>query len=391
MLWTPRSAISTCGKSEGCLMLRFIRPILPPPEEWAPHLEETYARRHFTNFGPAVTRLEQSLAATYGAGREVILASSATTGIAASLLAFGVRGRVALPAFTFPATASAILQANCTPVFCDVRADTWELDETGVGRAHREAPLSAVVAVRAFGLCRDMTPLANQTRCWGIPLIIDAAAALGGQLLSGEYVGCQGDAEVFSLHATKAFGVGEGGAIFAPPDRMAAIRRACNFGLEGGDVACPGLNAKMSDFHAAIGLALLPHFPAHVARRRSVANAYRRLIADLGGTTASPDSGWPVWQTFPVLLPSSFDAQQFVADAADNGVELRRYYHPALPETKWLRSRCPPVSTDLSRRMVCLPVYSDMTREELMRVSGVVRKSWRQQSRQAAPSFARAG
>lgn len=364
------------------MMLRFIRPVLPPPEEWLPHLRESYARRHFTNTGPAVTRLEQSLAATYGNGRAVVLTANATAGLSTALLALGVSGRVALPAFTFPATASAILQASCVPVFCDVRPDTWELDPAGVARAHATAPLAAIVAVRAFGLCRDMTPLAELAQGWRIPLVIDAAAALGGRMVGGDFAGGQGDVEVFSLHATKSFGVGEGGAIFASSQLVPALRRAANFGLEAGDVTAPGLNAKMSDFHAAIGLALLPHFPAHVARRRTVAKEYRRLAAMIPGSRIAIDPGWPVWQTYPLLLPASIDAGCFVAAAAEAGVELRRYYHPALPDTRWGRNSRyanAPASTQLATHMVCLPVYSDMSREETALVCSAVQHAARQQ------------
>jgi len=375
-------------------MLRFIRPVLPPTEEWLPHLDESYVKRHFTNFGPAVTRLEQALAAEYACGRSVVLTANATAGLTAALLALGVHGRVALPAFTFPATASAILQAGCTPVFCDVRLDTWELNLNEVARAHAQAPLAGVVAVRAFGLCRDFSPLHDLARRLQIPMIVDAAAALGGRLDRGEFAGGQGDAEVFSLHATKAFGIGEGGAVFAPPELVPAIRRASNFGLQDGDVTGPGFNGKLSDFHAAIGLALLPHFPSHIARRRSVAKSYRQLVNELSSVScAHVEAGRPVWQTFPMLLPPLFDAQQFVADAAASGVELRRYYHPALPDTAWLRGRSPvcPASSELARRMVCLPVYSDMTREETGLVCDAVRHAWARQATTTVVTTSRAG
>jgi dTDP-4-amino-4,6-dideoxygalactose transaminase len=190
-------------------MLPFIRPTIPPPDAWLPYLQEAYQQRRFANFGPLATRLEHALTDKYGNGqREAVLVASGTAGLTAALLALNVRGKVVMPAFTFPATAHAALCAGCQPLLCDVSPQTWELDPGALSRLLQRETVGAVIHVRAFGFCRDLNEIEDVVRPFGVPLLVDAAAALGGQTAQGAYVGCQGDLEVFSLHATKVFEIG---------------------------------------------------------------------------------------------------------------------------------------------------------------------------------------
>src|SRR5262249_26192399 len=167
----------------------------------------------------------------------------------------------------------------------------------------------------------------------GVPLVVDAAAALGGRLPDGRWAGLQGDLEVFSLHATKVFGVGEGGVILAPPDRVPALRRALNFGLGDGDVAGPGLNGNMSEFHGAVGLAVLRHIERFIARREAVARRYRAALGTPAGVGGPRAVGTPPWQTFPLLAPPGVDAAGVVARARAAGGGVRRRLWAAAPHT----------------------------------------------------------
>jgi dTDP-4-amino-4,6-dideoxygalactose transaminase len=356
-------------------MLRFIRPTIPEPREWLPFLADSYRQRLYSNFGPAATRLEEALAEKYGGGRRALLTANATAGLTVALQAFRVRGSVVVPAFTFPATAQAVLQAGCRPLFCDVSPRTWELDLDALAALLRgRNPIGAVIHVRSFGFCRDLGPLENLLRGRGIPLIIDAAAALGGRLDDGRWCGGQGDVEVFSLHATKVFGIGEGGVIFAPPEREAELRCVLNFGLQCRDIVLPGMNGKLSDFHAAVGLAVLARIDAFIERRTHIARRYARTFHHTAMLQLPPAAGAPSWQTFPLrLLDGSADA--LALRAYEKGVELRRYYAPALTDsTLFAGAASGRVETAraLVRGMICLPIYSDMTDPEAGQVIDVV-------------------
>lgn len=350
-------------------MIRFIRPTVPEPDAWLPHLRSSYEQRIFANSGPAAVRFEAALADRYaGTDREVILVANCTCGIAVALLAAGASGRVIVPAFSFAATAQAVLQSGCLPVFCDVSRETWEMDPEALEDVLSRYRASAVVHVRAFGFCRDLEAIEAVAERHGARLIVDGAAALGGRLENGAFAGQQGEAEVFSMHVTKVFGIGEGGVVFASRRHATRLRQACNFGLAQGDVVMRGLNAKLSDFHAAIGLALLDRIDGYIDRRRAVADRYGGALAACDWATRPMNIGAPPMQMYPLLVASERHAEALVERSLQRGVELRRYYRPALHQASafstYERGRLE-VAADLASRTVCLPVYSDMSDAEI--------------------------
>ena len=341
----------------------FQRPELPPLEAWAPSLGAAYATHRFSNHGQLALQLEDRLSERIG--RHIVLAANGTAAITAALLALGRRGGVILPSFTYPATLGAVLQSGLEPVLADVNPQTWELDVATVAAAANAygQPLAAVLGVRTFGLCRDWTDVQTWCESQGVPLILDSAAALGGRLPDGSPVGRQGRMETFSLHATKVFAVGEGGAIACEPQDIDVLRRVMNFGLEDGQLRGWGFNGKMSEFTAAIGLAQNVVFDAHLQGRRAAALAYAKMLS-----VEAPDwhlaytPGDPPWQAYPVLAPTSEMAVSFGLLAAQRGLQTRRYYRPALHTTpdiaRYARGKNIRTSEDLSDRMVCLPMYS---------------------------------
>jgi dTDP-4-amino-4,6-dideoxygalactose transaminase len=348
--------------------LRFVRPLVPGPEKWAPFLVPAYTSRWFSNHGPVVQRFERELLERCAVpNREVAVVSSATSGLVASLIALGIQGPVAVPAFTFPATAHAVRLAGCTPVFCDIDPDTWELDPRAAAEAVEAAGCVAIIHVRAFGLCRDLSEVEALAGQLGVPLIVDSAAAFGGHTESGPALGAGGAAEVFSFHATKPFGIGEGGAVFAPPSIAQGIREAINFDLVQGEPRGRGLNAKMSEFTAAIGLAMLADFDAVLATRRE---ACARLIeiAEQDDRTEPPArAGQPPWQCFPIKVAEARICKEMLDGLADRGVEARILYRPALHRTSAFEQHADrplPITDDLTGRILCLPVYADLSARE---------------------------
>ena len=353
---------------EGQFRYRFTRPALPRPEEWLPHLTQAYQQRRFSNNGPVLRRFARALAGHVGNDeREVALVSNATAGIAATLMALGVEGPVAMPAFTFAATAHAAILAGCTPVFCDVDESTWELDPAATARAVEAHGCKAILHVRSLGLCRDLEPLEAVAREAGVPLVVDSAAAFGGRDDGGSPVGGAGDAEIFSFHATKVFAIGEGGAVIAPPHIARKVRRVINFAFAGDNVVGRGLNAKMSEFPAAVGLAMLERVDEHV-EARAAAVARLAETARLAGATTPTNAGRPPWQCLPVLVATEEQREAVVGTLQGRGIEARRYYSPALHRMRAFArfaTQSLPVTDAMSARMVCFPVYSDITATEV--------------------------
>jgi dTDP-4-amino-4,6-dideoxygalactose transaminase len=362
--------------------LRFplIRPVIPRPDAWLPYLQPAYDRRYFTNFGPAERLLSQRIAERFCApGGEAVLASSATVALTATLMALGARGRVAIPAFTFPATLHAVLAAGCRPVLLDVDPVTWELSPAIVRQALADGPLAAIMPVRAFGFMRDHGEMIALARAAGIPIVFDSAAALGHVRLPIGGSDDAGYSEVFSLHATKSFAIGEGGAILCAPVLAAQLRRTLNFGLNEDRSFGDGINGKMAEVQAAVGNAALDMLDGLLARRLQVVEAYVEMFRPYNSLTLPVETTGCPWSVFPLLLPDGSDTVAVVEEAASRGLQLRRYYFPSLSqgyrgkENGDMGAGSLVVSEALSRRMLCFPVYADMTQDEIDEIQGVVK------------------
>lgn len=352
----------------------FIRPDIPPIAEWAPILEEAYRAGRFSNFGPLATRLEVVLASEWGDAETVCVAmSSGTAAIAAPLIAGGVTGRVILPAFTFPATLAAIRMAGAEPFLVDVSRDDWRMPAELLERALAVVGGQSAVVLCPFGLRSDFRAHADIVAARGGLLVIDNAAGLGVMPRPAEAVPhCF---QACSLHATKPFAVGEGGVVFAHRSRDEALRRAVNFGLTPGspsDLRGWGINGKLSELHAAVGLAAACRLPTRLPTRRGLAARYAATAASFERVVVCSDPSAGTWQFFPVLLPDADSASRFIEAAAGRGMETRRYYVPALSTLPDVDRLGPcPVAEDLASRMCCAPIYADASAVEVEELDGI--------------------
>jgi dTDP-4-amino-4,6-dideoxygalactose transaminase len=354
---------------------RLVVPDLPAPSEYLPLLEEIFASGWYSNFGPLVRRFESLLLDAIGAPEEsCVTCCNATAGLSAALLASGRIGQVLLPAFTFPASLSAVRAAGMTEIVVDVDVDDWALGGDLLDRALAGTGASVVMLVAPFGMRRNLEAELAICRKRGAAVVVDSAASLGGPRLAsdlGEDV-----FEVFSMHATKPFAVGEGGAIFAHRRHDSALHSALNFALnsytEPGGPSW-GFNGKMSEFHAAIGIVQLSRIGEIVSRRQAFATIYRDRLAQYPEIVCPKDMCCAPWQCFPVLLPSPAAADRLVRSAAAAGVEIRRYYSPSL--SRWPNARCfeaCPVAEDLSGRVCALPVRALGSGSEAEQITNLV-------------------
>jgi dTDP-4-amino-4,6-dideoxygalactose transaminase len=338
---------------------RSVVPDLPPPRAYLPHLEAAHAAGWFTNFGPLARRLEAAMADAYGAPGEIcISACNATAGLSATLLASGRTGPVLMPAFTFPASAGAVRAAGREVLVMDVSPESWAIDPAELDRILRSVRVGAVMLVSPFGLRIDFSEQISICRRHGAAIVIDSAAGLG--IARADRPAEPDLWEVYSMHATKPFGVGEGGVIFAHPGTEEAVRAALSFSLHAfrrADLPAWGFNGKMSEFHAAIGLAQLERFSGRLAGRQAFAARYIEEIRQLEGAAIVGDAAASPWQVFPVLLPDAAVRDRLIALAAAEGLEIRCYYHPSLsrwPELGHAGSCA--ISESLAERMAVLPV-----------------------------------
>jgi dTDP-4-amino-4,6-dideoxygalactose transaminase len=247
---------------------RFVVPCMPDVSAYAPYLDEAHAAGVFSNFGPLAVRFEAAVLARYGGASEAaVTAANATVGLSAALIAAGVRGPVLVPGFTFPASLGAVRAANLEPVVVDVDAVTWatsaDLIEQALDRpagcrdscrtgCEGGCRADAVMLVAPFGMRTDFSEAIRVCRARGLTVVIDNAAGLG--IARQPLCGDPGVYEVFSLHATKTFAVGEGGVVVCHASKDAAVRGALNFALKTNgapDGPFWGFNGKLSELHAA--------------------------------------------------------------------------------------------------------------------------------------------
>lgn len=352
---------------------RAVLPELPSPEAWLPYLEQSYAERWFTNFGPANAQFEARLLELFGRpGEAVVTVSNATSGLSACLIAEAVSGPVLCPAFTFQATAAAILGANCSPLIVDVDPVSGVVAPDILERGLRESGAKAAIVLAPYGLQTDFSSHEDICRRMGRLLLIDNAAGLGISRMGQSYSGASGNVrEVFSLHATKPFGIGEGGAVFLPSEKAAQLRSATNFALKGhgatGHPAAPfwGVNAKLSEVHAAIGLAVADTVVERIAGRQAMAQRWSDCLAGSSAMTFCTEPAKATWQVFPVLLQSDAHVIAATEAAAARGIELRRYYAPSLGECIGMPrlSQCPNAQ-NLAQRALALPMRSALPVDE---------------------------
>lgn len=349
----------------------FVRPDVPEPEAWLEVLKGAYERRHFTNFGLIEQALTAAFESDFGSdGERAVVCANATAGITASLIALGVTGKVLAPAFTFPATLSAILAARCEPVLCDVDPATGEMDLASARTAFEAYRCRAVVPVRAYGFIRDMRPVVALADEFDACTVIDAAAALGAPRI---YHGPR-TVEVFSLHATKSFGIGEGGVAFAAPDVAEAIKRTINFGLHPDRSFDFGINAKMTEMQAAVATAVLPRLNSILQGRAAMAARYRAFFARYPGIRVLAPENAPVWTNFPIVMPPGVDCAKLEADSAREGLQLRRYYFPSLGAgfRGDLAGVATPNAEKLSTSTICVPLYSHIDGNEFDEITGIL-------------------
>jgi len=304
----------------------YLRPILPEPETWVPLLQTSYAQRYFSNFGPITTRLEGRMTENYlMEGYKSTLVTSNTIGIQATLNALEVYGRyVILPDFTFSGTLQAVIAAGGKPIICDVLKETSELDVQSVEAAlEKFDDVAAVIHVRCYGFVNDITPLKKLCNAQDIPLVVDAAAALS-KPSDHKFGSKYGEIEIFSLHATKVFAIGEGGLSI-----YERIRRSVNFGFQSDRTFHDGTNAKMDEFRAAIGFGTLDIIEGIVENRQKHAAHYLELFSGHDFVKLFDMPKKASWSCFPILIPNS-NREKCITVFADQGVEVKKYYWPSL-------------------------------------------------------------
>lgn len=352
--------------------LGIVSPRLPALEKIQEPLQAALRSGQLTNHALHVPLFEKALSDRLQMPN-VIAVGNATLGLILALEALKRDGEVILPSFTYCATAHALYWSRHKPVFVDILPDTFTIDPAAV-EAAITSNTAAIMAVHIYGHPCEIESLEEIAKWHGLPLIFDSAHAFGS-LYQDKPVGQFGNAEVFSFHATKVFPVGEGGCITTHNQDLADyLKLSRKFGDPGDEnTLLPGMNAKMQEFNAIIGLEMLKVLDEHIANRHRYAAYMIERLGHLPGIsfqTIKPDV-YTNYQNFVISVDEAgFGLSRdmlFDALVAEN-IVARKYFYPPL---HWhdayidYRSMSLPVTERVASRVLCLPFYSEMTQEML--------------------------
>ena len=356
-----------------------IRPSLPPIGEYRAMLSQLWSTGIVTNGGPYVSELEHQLE-RYLPARNVVAVTNGTAALQLALRAVGgSKGEVITTPFTFAATTTALIWQGFTPRFVDIDRETFVLDPTIVAdRIDRS--VVGVLPVQVFGNpsgSRELAAVAKERSRW---VIFDSAHSFGVRLASGSLFDL-GDASTLSFHATKSFHTFEGGAVATSDRRLARrVSRLRNFGFDAaGDVDEPGINAKMTEPHAAMGLANLRYVDRWIRTRGERAQLYRDLLAPLSRVEFQQvEAARYNYVYMPILLPTRRLRDRVYQHLFRNGIRSRPYYFLLTSRfaflSKSLRKNCP-VALDISNRVLCLPLYDRLTPRQVRQIVSRVREA----------------
>jgi dTDP-4-amino-4,6-dideoxygalactose transaminase len=354
------------------------RPHLPEKSRYLGYISRCYENCQLTNNGPLVQELKARLEDYLGV-QNLLLVANGTLALQIAYKALGVTGKAITTPFTFVATSSSLKWEGIEPVFADIDGETLDLSPEKT-REVLDPEVTALVPVHVYGNPCDVEAFDKIAREHDLKVIYDAAHAFGVRL-NGKSVLQWGDAATLSFHATKVFHTVEGGAIvFKKKEDYERACRLINFGYEEGEVVDEGINAKMSEFHAAMGLSMLDEIETVLAKRGEVHYRYYEILKDHFEMPLWKEGATRNYAYFPVLFPSEdalLKTQQRLNEA---GIFPRRYFYPSLDALGYGKpGEKSPISRDRARRVLCLPMYPALplgVQDRIISIMISSQKSW---------------
>ncbi len=345
------------------------KPFLPPREEYKALIDGAWERNWLTNNGPLVQRLEKALEG-YLQVPHLHYVSSGTMALQIAIKALGLEGDIITTPFSYVATTSSIVWEGCKPVFVDIDPDTLNINPALIEDAITEST-SAILATHVFGNPCDIETIGKIARRYDLKVIYDAAHCFG-TTYKGQSVYHYGDISTASFHATKLYHTVEGGAVMTKdPEISHNVQRMRNFGHAGfGHFEGIGINGKNSEFHAAMGLVNLNYIEEILDKRKEQCALYEELFMDLPVQTIQIQAGteWN-YSYYPVIFDSEETTLRIKAALEGNNIYPRRYFYPSLCELDYVSSNNTDISVDISKRILCLPLYHELKEIEQEKVA----------------------
>lgn len=355
------------------MSINVTRSSMPSYEEYCEEIKSIWDTVHLTNMGPIHNKLKEQIR-EYLKVEQIELFVNGHLALYCALKALGLEGEIITTPFTFASTTNAIVQAGCTPVYCDIKSD-YTIDESKIEELITDKTV-AILGVHVYGNICNVEEIQRIADRHGLKVIYDAAHTFGVEY-KDKGIGAYGDISMFSFHATKVFHTIEGGCLTYRDESLTAkITQQRSFGLNGEGLDCFGTNAKMNEFQAAMGICNLRHLEDELALRKL---AFDRYHARLDGTKGLRVLHCVVglkqnYAYYPLLVdPSEFgmNRDELAEKLAKQGIFARKYFYPLVSENKEFgrdMTENTPVAKNISRNILCLPLYAHLDISDVDRI-----------------------
>lgn len=347
-------------------MIPVTRPFLPPKEEYEKYLEGIWQRQWLTNMGPLANDLELKLK-EFLELQHLLFVTNGTIALQMAIKALNLKGEIITTPFSFVATTSSIVWEGCQPVFVDIDKESLNIDPTKIEAAITDQTV-AILATHVYGNPCDVESIDAIAKKHNLRVIYDGAHAFGIEV-NGRSVFEHGDISICSLHATKLYHSIEGGLIVTKdPDLLKKLAFMRNFGFHGPEAFAElGINGKNSEFHAAMGLANLKYIEDIIKKRGRLTQHYLEKLINF-------NARYPAWHKnsnknfgyLPLILESEELLIKCNQVLYANEIFARRYFYPSLSTTlPYIKPQATPVTNEVAKRVICLPLYYDLSIEEI--------------------------
>lgn len=344
-------------------MIPVTKPFLPPKAKYQHYLDGIWERNWLTNNGPLVNELELSLKEYLGLDH-LLYVNNGTIALQLAIKALDLKGEIITTPFSYVATTSSIVWEGCKPVFVDILPDKFTLDPSKI-EAAITPNTSAILATHVYGIPCEVEAIQQIADRHGLKVIFDGAHAFGVKV-KGKSIFEYGDISTCSFHATKLFHTIEGGAVVTrDPELLKRMAYLRNFGHDGFErFNGVGINGKNSEFHAAMGLSVLPYLQEILQKRAEQSHQYKQFLKGLRVTYPNiADVEFYNFSYFPILFEDEPHLLKSKEILENHGVGSRRYFYPGLNSLDYT-SGTGPVSDEIASKVLCLPLYHSLSVHE---------------------------
>lgn len=346
-------------------MIPVTKPFLPPQAQYIEYINQIWQRNWLTNNGPLVNELELKLKELLGL-EHLLFTGNGTIAIQMAIKALNLSGEIITTPFSYVATTSSIVWENCTPIFADIDPDRLTIAPNKIESLITDKT-SAILATHVYGIPCHVEEIEAIAKKHNLKVIYDAAHAFGTTYKNQSLLNC-GDISTLSTHATKLFHTIEGGAVVTKqPELLKKLAFLRNFGHDGPDkFNGVGINGKNSEFHAAMGLVNLTHVDKILAKRKTDSELYDKWLLNKGITrpVIPADTSYN-YAYYPIIFNSEKQTLIVFNELQKHEIFTRRYFYPSLSSLEYVNGNETPVCNDIAKRVLCLPLYYDLSQQEI--------------------------